>query len=140
MKKLAVGTGAAFIVFNILYLLFTTNPKLIDFLSIPVGVETIIILIFSYYFLYERTNDTSTLYMYSAFDFWVVIGMVLYLSSSFFVYLFAASLPERETHSYWGLTNFFGAIKNILFAVAIIVNSKPIKRLPPSDFEFSGLN
>jgi hypothetical protein len=140
VKKVLVLAGIAFVVFNALYLYFTENPELTDFLSIPVGIETIIILVFSYYYLYERTNDTSTLYIYSTYDFWVVIGMVIYLSCSFFVYLFIASIPTNEQKLYWDITNVFGVIKNVLFTIAVIINSKPIKRMPPSDLEFSGLN
>ncbi len=140
VKKLAIATGIAFVVFNSLYLFFTKEPVISDFLSIPVAVETIIILVFSYYYLYERTNDTSTLYIYSTYDFWIVIGMVIYLSCSFFVYLFIGSIPLEDQPRYWEVTNAFGIIKNILFSIAIIINSKPIKRMPPSEFELSGLN
>jgi hypothetical protein len=140
VKKVSIITGIAFVVFNILYLYFTKNPDKTDFISIPIGIETIIILVFSYYYLYERTDDTSTLYIYSTFGFWVVIGMVIYLSCSFFVYLFIGSIPENEKQFYWDITNVFGIIKNVLFTVAIIINSKPPKRIPPSDFEYSGLN
>lgn len=130
--------GIALVVFNLLYPYFNNDVKTID--SIPIGVETIVILIFSYYFLYEKTNDTSTLYIYSTFPFWIVIGMVIYLSGSFFIYLFAASLSKADVNKYWGLTNVLGFIKNILFAVGIVLSSKPTKRIPPSDFEFSSLN
>jgi hypothetical protein len=145
MKKAALVIGALLIIFNILFPIFTYDPtqlsnkvKLVD--SVPIGVETIVILVFSYYFLYEKTNDTSTLYIYSTYPFWIVIGMVLYLSGSLFVYLFATILPEAEMHQYWALTNLLGFLKNIFFIVAIILNSKPPKRMPPSDFEFSTLN
>ncbi len=130
----------AFVVFNALYLHFTVHPKITDFLSIPVGVETIIIIVYSYYYLYERTNDTSTLYIYSTFDFWIVIGMVISLSCSFFVYLFVGSIPLDEQQRWWDITNVFGIIKNILFTVAIIINSKPVKRMISSDLRFSGIN
>jgi hypothetical protein len=136
VKKTALITGIALVLFNILYPYFNTTEKYID--SIPIGVETIIILVFSYYYLYEKTDDTTTLYIYSTFPFWIVIGMVVYLSGSFFIYLFASTLSREEVKRYWDLTNFFGLLKNIFFAIAIIVNSKPPKKLPPSDFGFSG--
>jgi hypothetical protein len=130
--------GVAIILFNIIYPFFSDNTKLVD--SIPIGVETIIILVFSYYYLYERTNDTTTLYIYSTFPFWVVIGMVIYLSGSFFVYLFSSTLSSKELHKYWGLTNIMGFLKNVFFTIAVIVNSKPTRKIPPNDFELSSLN
>lgn len=138
VKKAALMIGGAFILFSFLYPYFYKDEKLID--SVPIGVETIIIMVFSFYFLYERTNDTTTLYIYSIPPFWIVIGMVLYLAGSFFIYLFASSLNKEEVLKYWSLTNFFGFIKNVLFMIGIIVNSKPPKTLPHSDFEFSSLN
>jgi hypothetical protein len=66
--------------------------------------------------------------------------MVLYLSGSFFIYIFADSLSREEVHKYWIVTNVLSILKNVFFAIGIIVNSKPPKRLPSSDFEFSSLN
>lgn len=85
-------------------------------------------------------NDTTTLYIYSIFSFWIVTGMVLYLSGSFFIYIFADSLPVAEVEKYWVVTNILSVLKNFFFAVGIIVNSKPTKKIPDSDFELSHLN
>jgi Na+-driven multidrug efflux pump len=90
--------------------------------------------------MYERMNDTSTLYVYSTFSFWIVTGMVLYLAGSFFIYIFADSLPKAEVDKYWVVTNVLSILKNIFFTIGIIVNSKPPRKIPPSDFEFSSLN
>jgi hypothetical protein len=143
VKKAAILISILFTLFNFIYTFLVTDADLTEanlIGSVPIGIETIIILVFSFYFLYEKTNDTTTLYIYRTFPFWVVIGMVIYLSCSFFVYLFIGSIPENEQKLYWDITNVFGIVKNVLFTVAIIINSKPIKRIPPSDFEFSSLN
>ena len=130
--------GSTFIIFNLLFPYLIKDIKAID--SIPIGIETIIVLTFSFYYLYEKTNDTTTLYIYSTFSFWIVIGMVLYLAGSFFIYLFASSLSKQEVNKYWVVTNFLSFLKNVMFAVAITVNSKPTKKMPISDFELSSLN
>lgn len=126
------------ILFLALFAVFIYFEYPID--SVAIGIETIIILVFSFYFLYERTNDTETLYIYSTFQFWVVIGMILYLGGSLFIYVFASNLSQEERISYWIITNILSILKNIFFAIAILVNSKPPKKLPPSDFGFSSLN
>ena len=136
VRKYTLAAGILLFCFNVLYPYFTaTDLQVID--SIPIGIETIIILVFSFYYLYEKTNDTTTLYIYSIFPFWVVLGMVIYLSGCFFIYLFAAKLTQEEVNTYWPLTNLLGLLKNLLFTIAIIVNSKPPKKLPPAEFEFS---
>jgi hypothetical protein len=137
VKKALTMIGLCFLIFNFLFPMLY-NEKLID--SVQIGVETIIILVFSFYYLYEETNDTSTLYIYSTSQFWVIIGMVLYLSGSFFIYLFADSIGEAQAKKYWPFTNVFSVMKNLFFAIAIIINSKPPKKLPMSELEFSSLN
>lgn len=138
VKKVLFVLGLGLLAFNVFYPFFSSGVNQID--SVPIGVETIIVMIFSFYYLYERTNDTTTLYIYSTFPFWVVIGMVLYLSGSFFIYLFADSLTKLELHKYWIITNVLSIMKNIFFAIGIIVNSKPPKSFPPSDFILSSSN
>lgn len=138
VKRLVLSIGLLFAFMTLLLSIFSENMKLID--SIQIGIETIIILVFSFYYLYERMNDTTTLYIYSNFHFWVILGVVLYLSGSFFIYIFADSLPKNEVEKYWVVTNILSIIKNIFFAIAIVVNSKPPKSFPPSEFGLSSFH
>lgn len=130
--------GVVFILFDLLFSYFSNGTKLVD--SVQIGIETIIILGFSFYYLYEKTNDTTTLYIYSTFQFWVVIGMALYLSGSFFIFLFADTLSQKQAQGYWYITNIFSILKSLFFTIAIIVNSKPSKQIPMSEFDFGSLN
>jgi hypothetical protein len=138
VRRSVLLVGSAFVLSTVLFSYLNSQVRTID--SIQIGIETIIILLFSFYYLYERMNDTTTLYIYSTFHFWIVLGMVLYLSGSFFIYIFADTLPKTEVNRYWFITNILSIMKNIFFAIAIIVNSKPPKTFPPSDFRLSGLN
>jgi hypothetical protein len=138
VRKAVFVIGLFFIIFIFLYGNYNKSASTID--SIPIGIETIIILVFSFYFLYEKTNDTETLYIYSTFQFWIVIGIALYLGGSLFVHIFASVLPQEELNRYWIVPNILSIVKNILFAIAILVNSRPVKKIPTSDLEFSSLN
>ncbi len=120
-KKIIVITSISFSTFLIIYN-FTVNVRGID--SIPIGIETILILIFSFYFLYEQMKDVSNLFIYNSHPFWIVVGMMIYLAGSFFIYIYASQLPTKEIAKYWIFTNIFSIIKNILFTIALIVNSK----------------
>jgi hypothetical protein len=109
--------------------------------SIPIGVETIIILIFSFYYLYERMNDTTTLFIYNTYQFWIVLAIVLYLAGSFFIYIFASYLRNNdEISKYWIITNIFSILKNIFFAIAVYINAKPSKDSIRYDLELRSLN
>jgi hypothetical protein len=136
IRKAIVISGIIFALFSFIFPYF--QEENID--SVPIGVETIIILIFSFYYLYEQMNDTSTLFIYSTYPFWMVIGVVLFLSGSFFTYIFADSLPPNEVNKYWVITNVFSIVRSLFFCIGIVVSSKPPRTLPPSDFEFSSLN
>lgn len=136
-KKIIVSVSIAFIAFLIFYYLFA-KAKSID--SIPIGVETILILIFSFYYLYEQIQDTETLFIYSKYPFWIIIGMLIYLSGSFFIYIYASYLPTKEIAKYWIFTNVFAILKNIFFAIAIIVNAGQSTKKPKNKFKMHTLN
>jgi hypothetical protein len=114
------------------------NAVVID--SIPIGVETIILLPFAFYFLYERTNDTTTLFIYNTYQFWIVLGIVLYLAGSFFIYIFTNYLSPKEVYKYWVITNIFSILRSCFFVLAIINHAKPTKNKLTTDFEVTYLN
>ncbi|HEX2533784.1 MAG TPA: hypothetical protein VHK69_08615, partial [Chitinophagaceae bacterium] len=78
-------------------------------------------------------NDTSTLFIYSKFTFWIVLGIIMYLAGSFFIYIFAAQRPE--TRDYWYLTNVFSIFKSILFTIAFIIHGITQKKNPPQKLQ-----
>lgn len=128
-----------FAVFLFIYTFLAKAVKGID--SVPIGVETIIILGFAFYYLYERMNDTTTLFIYNTYPFWVVLGMVLYLAGSFFIYIFASYLRNYDDiRQFWIITNVFSIIKNIFFCIAIYIHAKPSKESIKYNLELSRLN
>lgn len=126
-KKIIIALSICFTAFIVLYN-FLANLRGID--SIPIGVETILILIFTFCYLYEQMQDTETVFIYSKYSFWIVVGMMFYLSASSFIYIYISYLPDDKTRAqYWMFTNLFSILKNIFFTIAIIVNaSQPHKK------------
>jgi hypothetical protein len=116
-----------FIVFITIYY-FTAKANTID--SIPIGFETILILIYSFYYLYEETNDPTNLFIYSAYPFWAILGFMIYLSGSFFIYIFANQ--TQEALKYWYFTNIFSTLKDIFIIIGILLynnnSSKPLTK------------
>jgi len=121
-RRLLLITGLSFLAFLPIYD-STITARGID--SIPIGVETILILLFSFLYLYEQMNDTETLFIYSKYQFWIIIGFMIYLAGSFFIYIFTNQ--SKEALSYWYFTNIFSIIKNLFFSVAIFVYIKEKK-------------
>jgi hypothetical protein len=119
------------VAFSIFLLVYNLKAKVFGLDSVPIGIETILILIFSFYYFYEQMQDTTNLFIYSRYPFWVVLGMILYLAGSFFIYIYSSQLSQEEVNKYWIFTNIFSILKNIFFTIAIIVNAnQSIKKTP----------
>ena len=120
-KKFILISSIAFLL-GATYYNVRTNFLNMD--SVPIGIETILILIFSFYYLYEQMNDTETLFIYTKYQFWVVIGFMIYLAGSFFVFIYASHVDHDLIKQYWFLTNVFYILMNSLFVIGILVNKK----------------
>ena len=110
-----------YVIFSFFYA-FTVKIRTID--TIPIGIETIIILSFSFYFLYERMNEPTTDLIYNDYRFWIILGMMIYLAGSFFIYIFSDQVDRELFNKYLSLTYIFYALKNILFALGIWIHAK----------------
>lgn len=115
LKKLLTVVFILFSVFICLYFLIVP----FDFIdSVPIGVETIMVIGFSVYFLYEMVNKTNTL-LYNTTQFWVITGFLIYLAGSFFIYLYANQVDLNELKQFFFVTFIFTSIKNIFISIGI---------------------
>jgi len=117
-KKVLLYISIAFTLFLFIYS-YAANFKKVD--TVNVGVETIIIIIFSFYFLYQLMNENKVLLIYNDYRFWIILGMVIYLAGSFFIYIYADQLSASEMKQFWFLTWIFYILKGILFSIAILI-------------------
>jgi len=123
--KRTIIIASAFFALFLLFYYSTVNERSID--SIPIGVETILILIFCFYYLYEQLNGMQSMFIHKKYAFWVVFGIMIYLAGSVFIYVFANQVDRETLNSFWFLTNVFYIIKNILFAVGLFTYLKQSK-------------
>jgi hypothetical protein len=128
IRKIISLISVAYIIFLAGYYL-TSKPRSID--SIPIGIETILLLLYSFYYLYEQMNNTANLFIYNKYQFWIVTGIMIYLSGSFFIYIFANQIDKGFLIRYWFLTNAFYVIKNVFFAIGILIHMKQRKPILP---------
>jgi hypothetical protein len=127
-KKVIFISSLGFVVFIITYTILSKFQRIDSF---PIGIETIIILIFSFYFFYEKMNDPNTLFIYNDYRFWIVLAFMIYLSGSFFIYIFANQIPKKDMPQYWMFTDIFYALKNIFFLIGILVFALQPKKKHP---------
>ncbi len=133
MKRVIVVTQILFSIFIIVYATYA-KPRSID--SISVGIETILILIFSCYYLYEQMGKVENQFIYNKYQFWIITGTMIYLAGSFFIYIFANLVDRKTLHQFWFLTNVLYILKNILFAIGILIYVKERKKnLAPENLQ-----
>jgi hypothetical protein len=106
---------------------------------VPIGIETILVFIFIFFFLYEQLKEAKSTPIYDNYFFWVSIGLFIYLGGSFFIYLMANTINYKELIKYWFFTYIVEIIKNLLFIFAILIRHKQPNKttrqvLPNLDF------
>jgi len=108
--------------------------------SIPIAAETLILLVVSIYFFYEQFKDTSTLYIYHQYSFWLTIGILVYLCGSLFIFALAEQMSSAQITEFWYWTYIVEIIKNILFTVGILMYvRKPFVKPPKTEIPYLDL-
>lgn len=111
-----------------MYLIFElfTSPNA-GFDSVPSGITSLIMLVYSILYLFERVKDTDTLFFYSSPNFWVVVSIVIYAAGTFFPFIYAKNyLNEEEfTYEFDLIHDTLYIVKNIIFAIAMLARDKP---------------
>jgi hypothetical protein len=120
-KKVKKGIIIISCLFFLFLILFYSKENLYRLDSFPIGVESILILIFSSYFFYEQINNPTIFFIYNDYKFWIITGIMIYLSGSFFIYIFSNQIPENELSLYWSFTYLFLSIMNIFFSIGILI-------------------
>ena len=118
LKKVIVSSSLAFIIFLSIYTILA-KIKQIDSLSI--GIESILVLSFTFYFLYELVSKPSTTYIHIDYRFWISLGIIIYLASTFFIYIYADQLSYKEISKFWFLTWIFYILKSVFFFIGMLV-------------------
>jgi hypothetical protein len=117
-KNFILALSFSFFLFQIVYF-FAAPRKLLD--SAPIGVETILILVYIFYFFYEQLKINTTTTIYNHPTFWIATGILIYLSGTFFFYILVNHLPAHEIQPYWFITYIFDIVKNIMMAIGMII-------------------
>jgi len=114
-----VIASVLFFAFQMFYV-FGGHVKRLD--SIPIGIETILILIYiiSFFFTVSRGSEP----IYNHYAFWISVGILIYLGGSFFFFILFQNLSQAEIKAFGELTYVAEILKNILFAVALFIYSR----------------
>lgn len=126
-KIFMIIASALFFIFQIFFVT-TTSFQRLD--SIPIGIESILLFIYIFYFFYEFSKQIKDTFIYNHYTFWIGVGIMIYLGGSFFFYILINNLSRSEVNTFGNLTYVAEIIKNLLFAISIYLFKKhPVKNI-----------
>jgi hypothetical protein len=94
------------------------------------SVEAILIIVYCIFFLYEQIKNPNSFYIYRSKKFWITIGLLLYFSSTLFLFIYAANLTKQEYLAYWAINDIFNILKNILFSISFLIKEGKTEASP----------
>jgi len=98
-------------------------------------ITAILIVIYSISFFYEQVNLPSVLIIYQSYSFWVVVGCIIYLSGTLFLFLYTSDLKDKQNSSLWIINDAFEIVKNIFFSIAFIVAKNNKQNISTQNFD-----
>jgi hypothetical protein len=119
LRIIILTGGLIFCPIAIINLLHGSDGSFFD--SLSASSESILLIIYSIFFLYEQLTDATVIYVYYLKKFWIVLAILLYFASTLFLFIYAATLTKAEYNNYWPINNIFNILKNILFSIAFIM-------------------
>jgi hypothetical protein len=92
-RKIIVSTAAAFFIFAISMYFYGIGDDKKSFDSLPASVESILIVAYSIFYLFDQMNKPQIIFIYQEPNFWFVVGFIIYFSGT----LFLLSRPATST-------------------------------------------
>lgn len=114
-RVIMLSASGAFFIFAIFYF-FTFKGDTFD--SLAASIESILIVAFSIFYLFDQMNKPQVIFIYQEPNFWFVVAFILYFSGTLFLFIQASNLTVAVRDNFWKINLFSLCIKNILFAIA----------------------
>ena len=124
-RRFIILLSIAFIFFQVFYF-FTFKLNTLD--SVPVGIETISIFIFVFFYFNESFKEAKTTFLHTNYVFWIIIGIMIYMGGSFFFNILAEHLGRKQLDEYWSLTYLADIFKNIFITISIFIFARQHKK------------
>ena len=119
-KRVINRTLLFFLVFKVVDVFFVTGFYQFDALAVTIESATLIVLSLWYFsqLLNERTSNIKGFP-----PFWINSGILIYFSSSFFIFLFSAEIINdvERYYLYWSIHDTLVIVRDLLFTVAMAV-------------------
>lgn len=114
-RIIILGLSGAFFLFTTYYY-FSFKSDTFD--SLPASIESILIVAYSIFYLFDQMSKPQVIFIYQEPNFWFVVGFIIYFSGTLFLFIQASNLTLEVRDNFWKINLFSNIIKNILFAIA----------------------
>jgi hypothetical protein len=102
-----------------------------NFDSVAVALEEIFLLGFCLLYYYENLKNPEQIFIYTTNEFWVITALLIYTSSTFFVYLLRES--NSQNHAFFEQYDYIhlnaSILKNIFFSIALLIRQGKTSKL-----------
>jgi len=122
VKKIMLVISPIFVLFCIYYIYW---GKADPFDSLQTSIECFIIIILCLYYFFEQLTNPEFEFIYSSYKFWIILGLLLYLAGSFFLFVFASQISDKAGDKYWPILYVCGIIRNILLTISVYLSTRP---------------
>ena len=124
IKRLIPPLVIAFCLFSISLYLFIKEGS--SFSSILVGIESVLIIAMCIYYFFDQLKQPNTFLIYSSIHFWIIISFLIYLSGTFFLYIYADSMMNDKefVKQYVLINSSFIILKSILLGIAMTMSAE----------------
>lgn len=126
-KKIILFSGTAFIIFCISHYIFKLGNQKFD--TLPASIESLLVLIYCILYFVDNVNQTRESFLYESYQFWIIVGILLYLAGTLFLFIFSSSFTASEMHTFWNINYFLNILKNLLFAIAFFMKKETTNNL-----------
>jgi hypothetical protein len=128
IKKIIISAIVVFIpicLFN--YFLQKNRNTNID--TIPITFQAIFFMSLAIYYFLDQIKNPTIYFIYYESEFWIITSILIYLSGTFFIYLFSSNLTQNDLDRYWFINYLFNILKNILIAMVFLLRRNNQKNI-----------
>ena len=126
-RKIKLFIISSFVIFSVVWSFYFLNKGSITFLDVSVIYEYVIVIIFCLLFFFQLLKTPSSP-VFSSRNFWIVTAYMLYISGTFFLFLYFFSLTPEEQKEYYIVNYVFLIIKTIFLSVAMTMKQSVPER------------
>ena len=120
---------------NLCLALFLFYSQKVNFDFWAALITAILIVIYSIFFFYEQVDSPQALIIYQSYIFWIVVGCIIYLSGTLFLFLYTSDVKDRQNSSLWIINVAFEIVKNVCFSIAFIIARNDNRNLATQDLD-----